>query len=92
MTYFVYIAQCADKTYYCGYTTDIKRRETEHNSSKKGAKYTHNKRPITIKYFEEYQTLSESLKREYQLKKLTHTEKAQLTKSATLHPMTSDSI
>lgn len=79
MPYYVYIAQCADNTFYCGYTTNLQRRQNAHNHSKIGAKYTRTRRPLTIKYFEEFLTLSEALRREHQLKKLSHTEKAKLT-------------
>jgi putative endonuclease len=33
--WFVYIVECADNTLYTGITTDISRREEEHNSSDK---------------------------------------------------------
>jgi putative endonuclease len=78
MLYYAYIAQCSDNTYYCGYTTNIKKRESMHNKAKNGAKYTRTRRPVQIKYFEQYTSLSEALKRENQLKKLTHKQKADL--------------
>ena len=81
MPYFVYFLECADHSMYCGYTTDLSRRIVEHNDSKKGAKYTRAKRPVTLVYFEEYATLSEALKREHQLKQLSNQEKQVLIKS-----------
>ncbi len=81
MPYFVYFLQCADESLYCGYTKDLSRRLNEHNDSKKGAKYTRAKRPVTLVYFEEYATLSEALKREYQLKQLSNQAKQALIKS-----------
>lgn len=78
MTYFVYLAKCADNSYYCGYTTDLKKRIESHNNSKVGAKYTRTRRPIKLTYFEEFTNLSEALKREFQIKKLDHKEKAEL--------------
>jgi putative endonuclease len=82
MTYFVYLLQCADNSFYCGYTKDLNRRIKQHNSSDKGAKYTRAKRPVTLKYFEEFSTLNETLKREYKLKQLTHLQKKLLVKKA----------
>jgi predicted GIY-YIG superfamily endonuclease len=76
MPYFVYILECSDKTYYCGYTNNIEKRIKNHNEGKTGAKYTRSKRPVVLKYFEIFNTLSEALKREYLIKKLTHTQKA----------------
>ncbi len=80
MPYYVYIVQCIDNTYYCGYTKDLKQRIKHHNNSSKGAKYTNSKRPVILKYFEKHLTLSKALKREYKLKKLTHLEKENLVK------------
>lgn len=69
MSYFVYIVECADQTYYCGLTTDLKRRIEEHNSSKKGARYTKSRRPVFLKYSEELESHSTALKREAEIKK-----------------------
>ncbi len=44
----VYIVKCSDGTFYTGITTDIDRRIKEHNSSKKGAKYTRSRRPVSL--------------------------------------------
>jgi putative endonuclease len=75
MTYYVYLLQCSDKSFYCGYTNNLERRIKQHNNSEKGAKYTRAKRPNTLKYFEKFSTLREALKREYKIKQLTHLEK-----------------
>jgi len=79
MNYFVYIALCNDSTYYIGYTNNLEKRFENHNL-KKGAKYTRGRTPIVLKYFECFETLSDALKREYQLKKLTRKEKHKLVK------------
>ena len=73
--YFVYIIECADKTLYIGITTDIKRRIKEHNESKLGAKYTRGRRPVELKYAEQFETKSLALKREIELKKLSRKQK-----------------
>lgn len=78
MSYFTYLIQCSDGTYYCGYTKDLNKRVEEHNSSDKGAKYTRGRRPVVLKYSEKHGSLSSALKREHQVKKLTHLEKKQL--------------
>ena len=75
MPFFVYIVQCSDGTYYCGYTKNLKRRIKEHNNSKKGAKSLRGKKPVELKYFEKYETLSDALKRECRLKKYSRQEK-----------------
>ncbi len=47
----VYIVCCKDNSYYTGITTDLQRRMEEHNSAKKGAKYTRTRRPVELVYF-----------------------------------------
>jgi len=75
MSYIVYILECADKTLYTGYTTDMKRRLEQHNNSKSGAHYTKIRRPVRLVYSESFKTLSEALHRENELKKLTRQQK-----------------
>ena len=77
MSYWVYIAKCADGTLYTGMTTDISRREKTHNSGK-GAKYTRSRRPVSRVYSEECADKSAALKRECAIKKLTRSEKLAL--------------
>ena len=77
--YYVYIVECSDGTYYTGYTTDISRRIDEHNySTKKSAKYTRSRRPVRLLYYEEYASVSDALKREYKIKKLSKKQKITL--------------
>lgn len=76
--WFVYIVQCNDNSLYTGITTDIDRRINEHNTSLKGAKYTRNKRPVTIVYFEMAIDRSMASKRESEIKKLSRSNKLKL--------------
>ena len=69
MPYIVYILQCSDKTYYVGCTNNLEKRLKQHNTSKWGAHYTKIRRPVTLKYFEEYKTLLEARKREAEIKR-----------------------
>jgi putative endonuclease len=73
--YFVYIVECADSTLYIGSTNDIEKRILSHNTSKVGAKYTRGRRPVILKYYESFETKSEALKREIEIKKFTRTQK-----------------
>ncbi|RZI49025.1 GIY-YIG nuclease family protein [Lactococcus kimchii] len=45
--HFTYVLECADKTLYCGYTTDIDKRFATHNAGK-GAKYTKRRLPVKL--------------------------------------------
>ncbi len=68
MSYFTYILECADKTLYIGSTNNLSKRLHEHNNSKSGAHYTKIRRPVELKYKEEFKTLTEALRREHELK------------------------
>lgn len=74
---YVYIVECADGTYYTGWTNDLEKRINTHNTGK-GAKYTRARLPITLAYYEVCDTKSEAMKREYQIKKLKRSEKIKL--------------
>lgn len=74
---YIYILECKDGTLYTGWTTNIKKRVEQHNKGK-GAKYTKTRLPVTLKYFEEYRTKEEALKREYVIKNLSRKEKLKL--------------
>ena len=74
---YVYIARCSDETLYTGWTTDVEKREKTHNLGK-GAKYTRSRLPIKIVYVEECDSKIEALRREYQVKKMTKSQKENL--------------
>ncbi len=86
MQYHIYILECADKTLYTGWTTDIQKRVITHNTSKLGAKYTSIRRPVKLVYSESFETRSEAMKRECELKKLTRKEKQTLIKTPPQNP------
>ena len=70
MPYYVYILECKDKSLYTGFTNDLEKRIEKHNNSKSGAHYTKIRRPVKLKYYESFKTLSKALKREIAIKKL----------------------
>lgn len=74
---YTYILECADGTFYCGWTNCLEKRVNSHNEGK-GAKYTRGRRPVVLQYFEEFETKEEALKREIEIKKLKRVEKALL--------------
>ena len=77
MANYTYILKCADDTLYCGWTNDLEKRLKVHNDGK-GAKYTRSRLPVTLVYYEEFETAKEAQKREYQIKKLSRKEKLKL--------------
>ncbi len=66
----VYLLRCSDGTLYCGITTDITRRINEHNNSKKGARYTRSRRPVSLIGFKECESHSSAAIQEIKIKKM----------------------
>ena len=74
---YVYILRCSDGTFYCGWTTDLKRRVAAHNNGT-GAKYTRSRRPVELVYSEKYDEKRDALSREWHIKRMTRGEKLEL--------------
>lgn len=75
---YVYILECADKTFYTGWTNDLEKRIKTHNEGK-GAKYTKYRLPVKLIYYEEFENKIDAMKREYAIKRLTRKQKEKLT-------------
>lgn len=76
-THHVYIARCADGTFYTGYARDLERREKQHNLGQ-GARYTAGRRPVVIIYAETFSLVGDALRREHAIKRMTRAEKQAL--------------
>ena len=74
--YFVYILKTSGNTLYIGQTGDLERRFKEHREkSARSAKYIKYFDSFELMYYEEFETRSEAMKREAQLKKLSKLQK-----------------
>lgn len=73
-THYVYIVMCSDNTLYTGYTVDVDKRMIAHNNGT-GAKYTRARLPVELKYIEMFDSKSDAMKREYEIKQLSRSEK-----------------
>lgn len=74
-SYYVYILKCSDETLYTGITTDVARRLNEHNTSKRGAKYTRVRRPVMLVFSKKCRSRASASKQEYHIKQLTRAQK-----------------
>lgn len=74
---YTYIVKCADGTFYTGWTNNLDRRIAAHNAGT-GAKYTKNRRPVELAYYEEFDTKEEAMRREWEIKQLTRVQKMKL--------------
>lgn len=85
----VYIVRCADGTLYTGYARDPAKREQVHNRGR-GARYTAGRRPVALAYCEAFDTLSDALKREHALKRLSRAQKEALCRGEATSPLRRD--
>ena len=85
---YMYVLECADGSLYTGYTTDVEKRLKTHNAGK-GAKYTKNRRPVVLKYYETFSTKQEAMRREWAVKQLSRKEKLELIEAFTQQMRTS---
>ncbi len=74
---YCYLLECADGSFYAGWTTDPQRRLREHNAGY-GSRYTRSRRPVRLVYLEAQPDRSAAMRRERALKRLSHAEKRAL--------------
>jgi putative endonuclease len=79
---FCYILECADGSFYTGWTTDPERRLKEHNAGR-GARYTRSRRPLKLVYLETQASRSAAMRRERALKSRSRQAKLRLIRSQT---------
>lgn len=77
MRFYCYIVECADGTYYTGWTVDPERRVAVHNRGR-GARYTRIRGPVKLVYLEELPDKKSAMKRELAIKKLSRGGKMKL--------------
>jgi putative endonuclease len=74
---YCYILECADGTFYTGWTTDPQRRVKQHNKGI-GAKYTSTRRPVKLVYLESQPSRTDAMKRELAIKRMKRVQKEKL--------------
>lgn len=80
---FTYLLQCADGTYYCGWTNNPKKRLAAHNAGA-ASKYTRTRLPVKLVFLQEFDTKQEAMSREACIKQMSRSEKQQLISSCSL--------
>jgi putative endonuclease len=76
-TYYVYLLLCDDGSYYTGYTNNVASRLERHKKGR-GARYTRMRRPKKVVHVEGFRTRIAAIRREHQIKALSHREKHEL--------------
>ena len=77
MSYYVYIIRCKDGSYYTGHAKDAEKRFEMHKRGR-GARYTRMHEPEKLVYIEQFESRGEAMRRERQIKTLSHNKKQQL--------------
>lgn len=77
MPSYCYILECADGTFYTGWTTDPERRVKEHNAGR-GARYTRARLPVRLAYVEPQPDRNAAMKRERAIKVMARARKIKL--------------
>jgi len=62
----MYILKCSDNSYYVGSAKDLYQRVNQHHIGF-GSKYTKNRLPIELVYYEEYDRIDDAFNREKQI-------------------------
>ncbi len=76
-SFFVYLLQCSDKSYYVGHTNNLEKRVKEHNLGR-AAIHTRNRCPVKLVYSEKHENENVAILRERQLKRWTRVKKEAL--------------
>jgi putative endonuclease len=84
MPFYVYILLCNDGSFYTGYTKNIDERTRLHANGK-GARYTRMHKPKRVAYVELFASRAKAMKREREIKKMSHQQKLNLINSRSTH-------
>jgi len=68
-TYYVYILECRDRTYYTGVTSNLTNRLEKHQSGRYKESYTHNRRPVELVFYATFTDVEMAITVEKQIKK-----------------------
>lgn len=89
MTYYVYVLLCEGGSYYTGYAKNVGSRVRQHVKGC-GARYTRLHKPRKLVYTEEFATRKEAMRREKEIKRLSHAGKQKMAKHARKKPHASN--
>ncbi len=67
-SFFVYIVECSDDSYYTGITNNVELRVFQHNQGVDVTAYTYTRRPVVLRYSQEFTNPNEAIAFEKQVK------------------------
>ena len=71
----MYILECSDKSYYTGVTNNLEKRIGEHNSGYDSKSYRYNRRPVVLKFSQQFHDIIQTIALEKQIKEWTRKKK-----------------
>ncbi|OGY45770.1 MAG: hypothetical protein A3A24_01990 [Candidatus Buchananbacteria bacterium RIFCSPLOWO2_01_FULL_46_12] len=77
-SYYVYILECSDRSYYTGITSNLDKRLYEHNQGFDRSCYTYSRRPLKLEFVAEFNDVNNAIEREKQIKGWTRQKKQAL--------------
>lgn len=77
-SFYVYIIECSDNSYYTGITNNVELRVWQHNQGMDVTAYTYARRPVVLRYFQEFVNPNEAIAFEKQVKGWSHRKKKAL--------------
>ena len=77
-TYYVYILQCSDDSYYTGFTSNLTQRLEDHQHRKHLNSYTSKRLPVTLVFYCTFTEVTMAIATEKQIKKWSRVKKEAL--------------
>jgi putative endonuclease len=77
--FYTYVLLCDDGSFYTGSSSDADKRFITHQDGR-GGRYTKLHKPTKLLYKEEFETKSQAVKREFQIKGWSHDKKIRILK------------
>ncbi len=77
MSFVVYMLELSDNTIYTGYTKNVDNRIAQHSKGT-GSKYVRSRLPFVLAYLEHFNTRSDAMRREIQIKKYSRKRKLEM--------------
>src|SRR5210317_504756 len=74
-SYYLYLLECSDMSYYIGVTNDIDRRMIEHQRGILQNCYTYKRRPVALKYYLTFNYIGEAIYYENKIKRWSRVKK-----------------
>jgi putative endonuclease len=77
----VYLLRCSDDSLYCGWTTDLGRRVTQHQAGT-ASRYTRSRLPVELAWSAPASSREDALREEHRIKALSRAQKLAMVASA----------